>query len=73
MIDKTKALEIISRTGDDCELTDVKFFIGHDRNVTQEELLSEAAKGVELLNEGKLTLVEYLNNKDFKQVSFEYS
>lgn len=70
MIAKKEALEIISSTGDNCELADVKFFLGHDRNVTQEELLNEAAKGVQLLNEGKLPAIESLNGDDFKQVEF---
>ncbi len=70
MIDKKEALKIISSTGDNCELADVKFFLGHDRNVTQEELLSEAAKGVSMLIEGKLPAVESLNSEDFRQVPF---
>jgi hypothetical protein len=70
MIDKQKALQILSSVGEQSELCDVKFFMGDDRNVTQEEMLSEAAKGMDLLNQGKLEPVTSLNKEGFKQVPF---
>lgn len=70
MISKKEALEIISSCEGGNELLDVKFFLGHDRNLTQEELLSEAAKGMQLLNKGELPAVESLNDASFKQIAF---
>lgn len=70
MTEKKEALEIISTAGDGKTVTDVKFFVGHDRNVTQDELINEAAKGVKMLNDGDLSEANNINGENFRQVPF---
>jgi hypothetical protein len=57
IMDLQEALKILSTPRDGFELCDVKFFLGDKRNITQEELAIEAAKGVLELNKGKLKAV----------------
>lgn len=42
----------LTALGDGCELVNVKFFLGRNRNVTQEELCVEAKKAVDQVRSG---------------------
>ncbi len=43
------------------ELINVKFFLGKDRNVTQEQLCLEASKAVKQIHEGKSKIIDNID------------
>jgi hypothetical protein len=56
-------LETLSSSKDgNFELLNVKFFLGDSRNISQDDLLKEAAKGVHMVKSGASQKVEHLDN-----------
>lgn len=53
----------LSSARDNFEFIDVKFFLGDDRNITQEKLVEEAANGLAQIRFGNADKVELVDNK----------
>lgn len=53
----------LSSAMDNHELIDVKFFLGDDRNITQERLVEEAANGLTQIRFGNAEKIDSVDNK----------